>query len=195
MTGPLGGLVGTMRGISDRQQIGVAAIGLSLVLAACTTTAASETTSTTSRPSTTTTTMDPTVAEFEADVALIHDLWWGETLAFGMGFEEGIGYWVDHNYPAMGCTYNDYMRSWYPEGPVEGLLLERTANEPTILADEGWVIPGGTLEGEVADGRVYVMSVRTTSTEPGAVIEEPSIRDRHVSIIDGEAHFFIGCGA
>jgi hypothetical protein len=153
------------------------------------------TTTTAAAPSATlpTSTIDPAVAQYEADVQLIRDLWWGERLAFGAGFADGIEYWVANNYPPMGCTFDDYMSSRYPDGPVEGVAFERTANGPTIVPDDGWVIPGGRLRGQVADGRVYVMSVNTTRIDPRTPQSAPEARDLHVTIIDGDAHFFIGC--
>ena len=163
----------------------------------------SDSTSTTAPPTSTPVTVSPTTAtttsihpgavQYAADVELIHDLWWGERLAFGMGFDDGIAYWVDNNYPPMDCTYEDYIASRYPDGPVAGLAFERAANGPTIRPDDGWVIPGGELEGHVAEGRVYVMSVNTLRIDPRTAPVEPEIRDLHVTIIDGSAHFFIGC--
>ncbi|MDJ0954530.1 MAG: hypothetical protein QNJ81_12705 [Acidimicrobiia bacterium] len=167
-----------------------AAVALVLISAACSSTSSTTTSTSTS---TTTTTLDPVVAERAADVQLINDLWWGERLAFQVGFDEGVRYWVNNNYPQMECTYSDYIRSWFPAGPVEGLTVERLTNTPSIARDDGWVIPGGRLQGQVAEGRVYVMSVEVTRVDPRSAPEPAVTRNLHVTILDGEAHFFIGC--
>lgn len=173
---------------STRNRLAVVSIAASLLLASCTN-ATSESTFEV------TTTLDPVVAQYEADVQLINDLWSGEMLAYEQGFEQGVQYWVDNNYPPMGCTYDAYVASWYPEGPIDGLAVQHVASGPTIARDDGWVIPGGTLRGHEAEGRIYVMSVRVTRTNPN-VDQGPAVdRDLHVTVLDGDAHFFIGCSA
>lgn len=145
---------------------------------------------------TTTTTISPeevTVLEYEADVVLIEQLWWDQTIAWAGGFDSGLRFWVENNYPDMGCTVDHYMMSWFPNGSIEGLYMERVVNSPTIARDDGWLIPGGKLEGVPARGRVYVMSVRDTVTRPDRDPQPPAIRNYHVTILDGQAHFFIGC--
>lgn len=131
--------------------------------------------------------------EYEADVQLISRLWANQTVAWTEGFDRGLTFWVENNYPDMGCSSDDYMQTWFPNGPVEGLRIERVANANTIRADDGWVIPGGKLEGEIARGRVYVMEVSDKFIEPGADPQPARIRSFHVTILDGLAHFFIGC--
>ena len=145
---------------------------------------------------TTTTTLSAEVLatrEYEADVGLITQLWWDQTTAWTGGFNNGLQFWVDNNYPDMGCRIDDYMDSWFPNGPIEGLHMERTVNSPTIELDNGWLIPGGKLEGVRAKGRVYVMSVRDIVTTPDRDPEPPATRQFHVTILDGQANFFIGC--
>ena len=169
------------------------AIALLLVLAACDTTGETTTTTTTS---TTATTLDPealAAAQYEADVELINQLWWDQSRAWVDGFDTGIQFWVDNNYPDMGCTFDDYMASRYPDGPVDGLQIERIPNPLTIELDDGWIIPGGRLEGEEARGRVYVMAVRTVRSAPSVPIEPAETVNLHVTILDGRAHFFFGC--
>ena len=146
-------------------------------------------------PTTSTMTVDPVIDQLEADIERIHELWWGQTLAFGASFDEGIGYWVDNNYPQMGCTYGDYLASWFPEGPVEGYAVEHVANGPTIMPDDGWAIPGGRLQGQVPDGRIYTMSVKVTTLDPRAAPTEPVNRNLHVTVIGDKAYFFKGCSA
>ncbi len=159
-------------------------------LPATSTTAA---TTTTTEPTTTTLSPEALAAmEYEADAELIKQLWWDHNLAWFDGFDSGLRFWVDHNYPPMGCTFDDYMASWFPTGPIEGLQIERIVNTPTIEPDAGWVIPGGKLKGVSAEGRVYVMAVRDTFAYPGDV-PAPVTRALHVTILDGEPYFFIGC--
>jgi hypothetical protein len=131
--------------------------------------------------------------EREADVDLINDLWWRQTNSWAGGFTNGVQFWVDNNYPDMQCGFDDYMGLRYPDGPIEGLLIERIANTATIELDEGWVIPGGSLRGVPARGRVYVMQIRQTTTAPSLVPQTPVLKEVHVTILDGSAHFFFGC--
>lgn len=169
---------------------------LFLVLAACdaTTTTTTEAPTTSTLPPTTTLDSEAlAVAEYDADVELINQLWWDQSIAWFDGFDSGIRFWVDNNYPDMGCTFDDYMVSRYPDGPVEELQIERIANPPTIRLDEGWTIPGGKLEGEEARGRVYTMAVRTIRSAPSLPEEPPETVNLHVTILDGRAHFFFGC--
>lgn len=160
------------------------------------TTQAQPPTTTTTEPTTTTlSTAELALLEHEADVELIEQLWWEQSTAWTFGFERGVEFWVDNNYPDMACSYDDYMRSWFPDGPIEGLNIERIVNSPTVEGDDGWLIPGGKLEGVRAKGRVYVMSVTDTFTAPDLQPESPAIRKFHVTVLDGRAHFFVGCSA
>ncbi len=183
-----GGLFETMRG-STAVRIVVVALAASLAMSACT---GSPAPTTTSAP---TTTVDPAAAQLESDTQLIHDLWWGQTLAFHAGFDEGIGYWVDNTYPQLGCTYGDYLGSWFPEGPVDGYAVEHVANGPTIRRDDEWVIPGGRLKGQVPEGRIYVMKVTVTTLDPRIAPAPPAVRDLHATILEGKAYFFKGCSS
>jgi hypothetical protein len=150
----------------------------------------------TSEPTTTTTSLEELATlEFDADVELIHQLWQGETTAWSGGFDNGLRFWVDNNYPEMGCSVDDYMAARFADGRIEGLLIERTTDAPTIELDEGWIIPGGRLEGVPAKGRVYVMSVTDSLSAPGYPSAPPNTRDLHVTILDDQAHFFFGCSA
>ena len=186
MKDPTPRLCGAMRNPAIAR-IGVATLAMALVVSAC---SASPAPTTTAAP---TTTIDVAAAELESDRQLIHDLWWGQTLAFNEGFDEGVGYWVENTYPQLGCTYGDYLSSWFPEGPVDGYAEDHIANGPTIVRDDGWVIPGGRLRGQVADGRVYVMSVTVTTIDPRTQPEPAVVRDLHATILDGKAYFFKGC--
>lgn len=151
---------------------------------------------TTTSNATTTTTLSNTeraALEYEADVVLITQLWADQTQAWATGFDDGVAFWVGNNYPDMGCSLDDYMRAWFPDGPVDGFKIERIPDPNTIEADEGWIIPGGKLQGLAAQGRVYVMEVSDSFTNPLADPAPTQIRRFHVTIIDGRAHFFIGC--
>jgi hypothetical protein len=167
-----------------------------VVVAACSEAEQSET-STSAAPAntttTTTTTADPIQAEFVADVELMRDLWMGERLAFVSGFDEGLAYWAANNYPAMGCTDGDYLQSRFPEGPVDGFSIERVIDELSIVRADGWIVPGGVLSGQGVDGRVYIMSIEATTTAPPEPAEPPTMRNVHVTILEGKAHFFLEC--
>lgn len=179
------------------------ALPLLVLLAACSPT--NEVAQTTAPPSiatttsTTTTTQavvaEPTPAEqqYEADVVLINQLWRNQKLSWSDGFDSGVQFWVDNNYPDLECTYDDYMRSHFPGGPVAGLEIERIADTPTIQPDEGWVVPGGRVEGLPAKGRVYVMEIDSSRTTPETGTVPSEVRSVHVTILDGNAHFFFGC--
>jgi hypothetical protein len=167
---------------------------LLLLLASCTSSPQPEPTSTTTRPdlelptTTTTATTPPST-----DEDLIVGLWQRQTSAWTAGFDAGVEFWVDNNYPPMECTFSDYMSSRFPLGPVEGLIVERVADPESIQPDDGWVIPGGSLEGEVAEGRVYVLTVESRRFEAGQPTPEPETLELHVTIIDGVPYFFLGC--
>jgi hypothetical protein len=152
-----------------------------------------EPTSPPSSGSTSSTAAEAGEAPLEADIELIGELWREHNQAWLDGFESGVRFWADHNYPDMGCTFEDYMASRFPDGPVEGLVIERLPNLPTVTSDPGWVIPGGRLEGTEAVGRVYTMSVRSSRSSSDDPIAQPEILDLHVTILDGRAHFFFGC--
>ena len=162
-------------------------MALLVVAAACTDSA--ETTTSTTPP----TTLDPAQVEFEADVQLIRDLWSGEKIAFADGFDAGIEYWVANNYPPMGCTYDDYMASRFTSGPIDGLRIEHAIDERSITLDPGWIIPGGRLVGQPAEGRIYVMSAEAITTTPDDPNAPAATRDLHVTILDDRAHVFFGC--
>jgi hypothetical protein len=145
---------------------------------------------------TTATTIEPgdiETARYGADVELINQLWQDETTAWTGGFDNGLQFWVDNNYPDMGCSVDDYMASRFTDGRIEGLQIERVANSPSIGLDEGWIIPGGRLEGVPAKGRVYMMSITESLSAPGRISAPPNTRNLHVTILDGRAHFFFGC--
>lgn len=129
----------------------------------------------------------------ESDLDLIEELWRQHNREWLKGFEHGVSFWADNNYPAMGCTFEDYMLSRFPDGPVEGLVIERVPNLPTVTLDEGWVIPGGRLGGTQAMGRVYSMAVRSLRTSSQEPISTPEFLDLHVTILEGRAYFFLGC--
>jgi hypothetical protein len=40
--------------------------------------------------------------EYQTDVGLINELWWDHTNSHRGGFERGVQFWVDNNYPDMG---------------------------------------------------------------------------------------------
>jgi hypothetical protein len=151
---------------------------------------------TTTKPTTTTLSPEALAAlEYESDVGSINQLWRDETTAWAGGFDSGLQFWVDNNYPDMGCNVDDYMASRFTDGRIEGLQIERIASPPTIGLDEGWIIPGGKLEGVPAKGRVYIMSITDSLSAPGYPQAPPATRDLHVTILDDQAHFFFGCSA
>lgn len=153
---------------------------------------------TTTTSATTSTTLNPAATAalaFEADVELIDQLWLDETTAWTGGFDSGLQFWVDNNYPDMGCSVGDYMAARFTDGRVEGLQIARLAHPPTIMLDDGWIIPGGRLAGVPARGRVYAMDVTDSLSAPGYPTSPPSTRNIHVTILDGRAHFFFGCPA
>lgn len=132
-------------------------------------------------------------AGLEPDIDLIEELWKQHNRAWLEGFEHGVRFWADNNYPAMGCTFEDYLMSRFPDGPVEGLVIERVPNLPTVTSDDGWVIPGGRLGGTEATGRVYSMAVRSSRTSSQEPLSVPEVLELHVTILDGRAYFFFGC--
>lgn len=168
-------------------------LGAALALAGCTESASDPTPAPSLAPPTTVEPQDSTAASFEGDVELIVDLWRRQTTAWIAGFDAGVQFWVDNNYPDMDCSFEDYISSRYPNGPVQGLLIERRPDPGTIERVESWVIPGGRLEGVPARGRVYEMSVASQRLTPGEPIPPATTLQLHVTIIDGAAYFFLGC--
>ncbi len=178
------------RGKSRARWVQLTAGVIMVLLSGCTGDATSETTTSTSgilaQPST-------TAPPEASDVELIVDLWQRQTTSWVGGFDAGVEFWVDNNYPEMNCTFSDYMSSRFPTGPVEGLIVERIADPDSVERDDGWTIPGGSLEGEVAQGRVYKVSVESRRFEAGEPTPEPETLELHVTIIEGEPYFFLGC--
>lgn len=126
------------------------------------------------------------------DVSLVKQLWRGFSDSWFGGNERGMQYLIDHNYPDFQCEFDEMFAARFPNGPVEGFEWEAIVQSDTIEPDEGWVIPGGGLEGMTAKGRVYIMSVTDTYREPGfEPLTEP--REVHVTILEGKAWFFFGC--
>jgi hypothetical protein len=150
----------------------------------------------TTEPTTTTASPEGLASlEYDTDVELIHQLWQDETTAWTGGFDNGLQFWVDNNYPDMGCSVDDYMAARFSDGRIDGLQIQRVANPPSIGLDEGWIIPGGRLEGVPAKGRVYMMSITESLSAPGHLTAPPNTRNLHVTILDDQAHFFFGCSA
>ena len=177
----------------------ITALSFLLLVAACSSTPAAETTSSLAATSTTEpTAVEPTPAEqallqYDADVELISQLWWDQNLAWADGFDAGIEFWADNNYPDLECEYGDYLASQFPDGPVEGLVVERLVNKPTIVRDDGWIVPGGLVAGTEAKGRIYVMEVQSTRITPDTETASPETGSLHVTVLDDRAHFFFGC--
>lgn len=192
------------------KKLTVAGLGLILVLTGCggngtaeiTTSVAPTTGATTTTTEVTTTTTESTTTtlspgelaaiEFEADVKLIKQLWRGFSDSWFSSFEDGIQYVADHNYPSEGCTVDAYMELVFPGGPIEGFTQEFIVDSASIERDQGWIIRGGVLDGQLAEGRVYIFSMTSTISEPGY---EPlvSTREVHTTVFEGTPYFFITC--
>jgi hypothetical protein len=141
----------------------------------------------------TTTTLSPeerAAREYEADVALITDLWAGLSDAWSAGLTDAIGYMAGHNYPEMGTPdeCRAVLEAAYDGQPV-GYREEHVVDVAGIERDDSWVIPGLAVS---PTGRTYLVTTLSTYTAPGADPVERTI-EAHTTIRDGEAFLLVPC--
>ena len=136
------------------------AAAVNTTIAAATTTAAS--TTTTAGPTTTTRPPEEIAgARYEADVALIKELWRSYSDSWSMSEEAGFDFAVAHNYPPGECTADDFRASGnYAD---ENHYEETIVDADTIERHDGWVMPAGPGQSEVPKGRVYVYTAQITN--------------------------------
>lgn len=151
-----------------------------------TTTTAAPTTTTAPPP--TTTTLSPeevAAARYEADVALIQELWRSSSDSWLTSIEAGFDFAAAHNYPPGECTTDDLRAA---AGDIaEDHFEEIIVDADTIERHDGWVIPVGPREGEVPKGRVYIFSAQDSRPWGTRTVEI------HTTIWMGEAYFFLDC--
>jgi hypothetical protein len=168
-----------------------AADSTTTIEAPTTTTTTVPTTTTTVPPTTTTTLSEEQLAEiqFEEDVALIKTLFRRYSDSWFSGTDAGFSYLAEHNYPAAGCTAEEYRDLWQV---ATGFTEEEVVDENTIDPDPGWAIPGGRAAGVVPEGRIYIFSVTITDAADGV---QPSSfpAEVHAVVNDDGAFFFVPC--
>lgn len=135
------------------------------------------------------------VAQIEAYLADATD-------ASAQGAQAQFQFQADHAYPAgawdldaVSCTLREEAEeveqrsltteeffAWWDEnvGPRTYQLAD-----DEVVADPGWVIPGGPAAGEVPDGDIYLMSLETTFGDGTSKVDE-----QHVTVLDGEVYAF-----
>ena len=130
--------------------------------------------------------------QYEEDVKAITTLFRRFSDSWFGGIENAYTYTEEHNYPAEGCTADDFAAD--NDDLAEGFQLEEIVDQATIERDDGWVIPGGAAIGTTPDGRIYIFSLTSTNSapdqSPSTVVSEvyATVRD------DGMAYFFRTCG-
>jgi hypothetical protein len=137
-------------------------------------------------------------AEFEADKKLIIELWRGLSDAWGDGqtpeqIDAGFERIVETTYPGSGLTVASCKANVLIDPSIEitQFKARETVDQSTIERDDGWKVPGGTLDGIVPTGRLYTMRVHVILTVNN--ISEVNEDEVHVAIDGGRAYHFPGC--
>lgn len=186
----------------------VVAAAVCLVLAACgesaTNSDAAEaaapttptSTTTTAAPTTTTqpttTTLSPeavAAAEYEADVKAIKSLYRGLSDSWSKGLDAGYEYLAAHNYPALGCSADDF-RTLHdlPDGYQEEAIVDAA----TVERDDTWTMPVGPSEAEPIDGRLYIFTATFSSIVDGLAFGGIPA-EVHATVTDQGTYFFYYC--
>lgn len=149
------------------------------------------TTTTTTQPTTTTLSEDELAElQYEEDVDLIKDLWRDASDAWSTGLEAGYAYTAKHNYGPSQCTVEDFTD--YLDFR-EGTRIEFIVDQSTIERDDGWVVPGtGPGDGQVPSGRIYIMTVKQTFSDPG-FDDQVSETESHARVEYHFASYFFAC--
>ncbi len=140
----------------------------------------------------TTTTMAGTTGEDElaSDVTAIKNLWRQYSDSWIEGVEAGYAYMAANNHPLEGCTAEDFRRALdFPDGYRDEVAVD----EGSVERDDDWVIPGGAAGGTIPDGRIYVLTVVRTYSQPGSEPVDQTVDLHTVVGPDGDAHFFLVC--
>ncbi len=132
---------------------------------------------------------DSRAVEFEADVALIKELWRGFSDSWSEGLEAGYGYVADHNHPVLECETADF--ETYRLRLPDPFRWELVVRDTSIERDDGWVVQDAAGVGVVPDGRIYLH--QGTSVYRGDFPTETRENESHSAILDGEAVFFFPC--
>jgi hypothetical protein len=137
-------------------------------------------------------------AAFEADKTLIVALWRGLSDTWGKGetpeeINAGFQGIVDATYPGSGVTVASCKANVLVDPSIEvaQFKVEETVDPSTIERDDGWVVPGGELDGTAPQGDIYTMSVRVILTVNR--ISEVRQETVHVTVLDHKAYHFPGC--
>lgn len=151
---------------------------------------------TTTLPLTTTTTVSVEqirAQERAADVPIIKALYSGFSDSWFKGSDNGVQFLVDHNYPSERITFQRCKRSWFPDGPTADYREEAVIDEASIERHDGWQVVGGTWDGIVPEGRIYILKVLITADEAGFPLEQRT-EQVHVTMHNDQAYFFMDCG-
>jgi hypothetical protein len=149
-----------------------------------TTTTTLATTTTTIATTTTLSAEEIAAQELDADGALIVALWRDFSDSWAGGVEAAAQFMAYHMHPIEECTTESILNAYqWPEGTQIEVVIDRD----TIERDDGWTVPGGPGDGQVPDGRIYIMTA--ASNDSGT----QEIEEIHSAILDGEAVFFWDC--
>jgi hypothetical protein len=145
--------------------------------------AAATTIAPTTAPSTTTSTSttSTTLSQEQLDASAAASLWDGLDSAWEEGPEAAARYIEDHTYPGFPAAYEDCLVPGVSPG-----AMSYAAHPETLESDPGWA--SSEVDVEVL-GRIYTIDVDIRS----GIGAEAETRTLHVSILDGEPHFFFRC--
>jgi hypothetical protein len=133
---------------------------------------------------------DPNLQEeFEADVALIQQLWIGFSDSWSGGVGAGYAFVAGHNHPILECDAADFEAQ--QAGVPESLHWELVLDAASIERHDSWVLRDSTGALAVPQGRIYRHP--GTATFSGDFPTETRRYESHSAILDGEAVFFFPC--
>ena len=170
----------------------LAALALVVALSACSTSSAPEVQATNPPTTATLSPEDIAQAQLEADTKLIKQVFRGQSDAWAAGVESAMTYRGTHTYPAIECTPESALVTFYDYGGVDGASEELIVDGATVETDEGWTMPIGPSAGDAIEGRTYIFTLQTTFSDPGTARSATTSRS-HATILDGEAFFFYVC--
>jgi hypothetical protein len=100
-----------------------------------------------------------------------------------------------HNYPAYHYTPTEclaYVRNLgYTDSQTTACIPDMSA----MALDPGWALPAavGRYAGMVPTGRIYILPVQQTDTDPNDNYNQTRTDQVHVAIVGGAAYLFQSC--
>jgi hypothetical protein len=156
----------------------------------------------TAAPSTQTPTSEPsaaaptTVDPFAADQALVRTLYYDYSQAFMEGgLPAGTAFIAQHNYPGYSYTAEDCLAVWRGNGASDETVVNVVPDVTQMALDPGWSVsaPGGRYDGFTPTGRVYILPIQYTETDPVYGYNQTDSYQVHAAVLDDRAYFFTTC--